>query len=278
MLKALIFDVDGTLANTESAHRAAFNAAFLELGLDWHWSESLYAGLLDVAGGKERLQYYWNMIDPDEAKGSTVKKIIDAAHAIKTRHYEAMVSGGKLALRPGVLRLIRAAHAAQIPMAIATTTTPTNVDALLRTPLGSDWRRMFVAVCDASTVQNKKPAPDVYLAVLKALALPATDCLAFEDSENGLGAARAAGIPTIVTPTAYTLGHRFDDALLVLPHLGDPEQPIAQRIPGADHAWVDLAALQQWHQRTKEHGCHSPSSYMRQCSSAITMDRRSTCL
>ena len=163
-------------------------------------------------------------------------------HAIKTQHYETMVSGGKLSLRPGMLRLIREAYAAQMPMAIATTTTPANIDALLRTPLGSDWRSLFVTVCDASTVKNKKPAPDVYLAALEALGLPAADCLAFEDSANGLRAARAAGIPTLITPTAYTVGHQFNGALQVLPNLGDPDLLMLQ-----EQDWVDLATLHQWH-------------------------------
>ena len=247
MLKALIFDVDGTLADTETAHRAAFNAAFEEVGPNWYWSESLYAGLLDVAGGKERLRYYWNMVDPDEAGGAMVEKMIDAAHAAKTRHYEAMVGKGQLPLRPGVLRLMREAQAQQMPMAIATTTTPANIDALLRAPLGSNWRSLFAAVCDASSAGAKKPKPDVYLAALAHLGLPAGACLAFEDSANGLRAARAAGIATLITPTAYTAGHRFHDALLVLPHLGDPQQPLAQPIPGVDQRWVDLAALRRWH-------------------------------
>jgi HAD superfamily hydrolase (TIGR01509 family) len=247
MLKAIIFDVDGTLADTESVHRNAFNAAFREVGLDWHWSESLYAGLLDVTGGKERLQYYWNLLDPDEAGGSKVRETLEVVHAIKTRHYDAMVGAGQLPLRPGILRLIREARAAQMPMAIATTTTPANIDALLRTPLGSDWRKLFVAVCDGTTVRNKKPAPDVYLAALAALALPGAHCMAIEDSENGLRAARAAGIPTLVTPSAYTLGDQFSGALLLLPHLGDPEQPMAQAVPGAGQRWVDLEALRRWH-------------------------------
>lgn len=249
-LRALIFDVDGTLADTETAHRNAFNAAFVEVGLDWHWSESLYAGLLDVTGGKERLLHYWNIIDPDESGGYKVQETINAVHAIKTQHYAALVSGGKLSLRPGILRLIREAHAAGIPMAIATTTTPANIDALLRTSLGNDWRQLFVAVCDASTVQNKKPAPDVYLAALEALGLPGADCLAFEDSENGLRAAVAAGIPTLITPSTFTAGQQFAGALLVLPHLGDPDQPMYQHVPGADQRWVDLAALRRWHYGT----------------------------
>lgn len=250
MLSALIFDVDGTLADTESAHRDAFNAAFAEAGLDWYWDKDLYAGLLDVAGGKERILYYWKTIDPEEASGRMAQETINAVHRIKTHHYEALVRDGRLPLRPGILRLICEAHTAKVPMVIASTTTPANIDTLLQAPLGSGWRNLFSAVCDASTTPNKKPAPDVYLAALSALQLQPDACLAFEDSENGLRAARAAGIPTVVTPTAYTAGHRFEDALLVLPYLGDPDHPLPQHLPDADQRWVDLAALRRWHRGT----------------------------
>jgi HAD superfamily hydrolase (TIGR01509 family) len=244
-LSALIFDVDGTLADTEQVHRAAFNAAFAAAGLHWHWSEALYAELLGVAGGKERIAHYWNRLAPDQARRAT--DTVAALHVSKTRHYETMVSSGQVALRPGVLRLIREARAARLPLAIATTTTGANIDALLRTPLGADWRSLFVAVCDGSTAGHKKPAPDVYLAALDALGLAPSDCLALEDSENGLRAARAAGIPTLITPIAYTRHQRFDGALLVLPHLGDPYLLLARDIPGAAQRWVDLAALRRWH-------------------------------
>jgi HAD superfamily hydrolase (TIGR01509 family) len=250
MLNALIFDVDGTMADTESTHRNAFNAAFFESGLDWHWSETLYMRLLDVAGGKERIQYYWNTIDPNGARSSSAKKMVEALHAIKTRHYEDMVGRGKLSLRPGIRRLLDEARLAGVPVAIATTTSPENVDVLLKATLGPDWRGYFAVVCDASAAEKKKPAPDVYLAALNALTLPATECLAFEDSENGLRAAMEIGIPTIITPTAYTVLHQFDGALLILPHLGDPEFPMSQHIPGADHRWADLAALRRWHEGT----------------------------
>jgi HAD superfamily hydrolase (TIGR01509 family) len=250
MLQALIFDVDGTLADTESAHRAAFNAAFAQAGLDWLWSEALYTRLLQVAGGKERIAHYWNMVDPAQARGMDAASMVARIHAIKTGMYEELISGGKLALRPGVERLIREAGSAGMPMAIATTTTPANVDALLRAPFGADWRSLFAVICDGASPVPKKPAPDIYVAALRGLGLPAYSCIAFEDSENGLRAATAAGIPTIVTPTAYTALHSLGDALLVLPHLGDPEQPIAQRIPGARRRWVDLAALARWHEGT----------------------------
>ncbi|SPA02126.1 Protein cbbY of unknown function (RUBISCO operon); HAD hydrolase family [Cupriavidus taiwanensis] len=248
-MKALIFDVDGTLADTETAHLKAFNAAFAEVGLDWCWDEALYTRLLRVAGGKERLMHYWRMVDPEEARGCKVGETIDAVHAIKTRHYAELVGSGQLPLRPGIARLIDEAGRAGVPIAIATTTTPANLDVLLRTPLGADWRDRFAAICDAGTTAVKKPAPDVYLAMLARLGLEAAECLAIEDSENGLRAAQAAGIATVITPTAYTAQDRFDGALLVLPHLGDPEQPIAQ-LPGADHRWADLAALRAWHRGT----------------------------
>lgn len=246
-MQALIFDVDGTLADTETAHREAFNAAFAEVGLDWYWDEALYARLLNVAGGKERLFYYWCIVDPEEAHGRQVMETIDAVHAIKTRHYAERVSGGGLPLRPGIHRLIDEAAAAGVPIAIATTTTPANLDALLRAPLGADWRKRFASICDGVTAPVKKPAPDVYHAVLEQLGLQGVDCLAVEDSYNGLRAATAAGIPTIVTPTAYTEMHWFDEALVVLPHLGDPAQPLPHPVPGMGHRWVDLAALHHLH-------------------------------
>lgn len=248
MLRALIFDVDGTLADTEDAHREAFNTAFAQAGLDWHWTKEIYSHLLRVAGGKERVAYYWQLLNPEQICGLNARKLIDAVHAVKTQCYEALVDGGRLPLRPGIERLIREAHAAGVPMAIATTTTPANVDALLRTPFGHDWRRLFVTVCDAATVSRKKPAPDVYYAALAQLGITASDCLAFEDSENGLRAAAAAGVPALITPTAYTAHQSFHGALLVLPHLGDPDQPMAQRLPGTDQRWIDLAALQRWHE------------------------------
>lgn len=248
-MQAVIFDVDGTMADTEAAHREAFNDAFAEVGLDWHWDEALYARLLNVAGGKERIWHYWQCVEPEEVMGSEVKGTIDAVHAIKTCYYAERVRGGRVPLRPGIRRLIGEANEAGVPLAIATTTTPANLDALLCTPLGDDWRERFAAVCDASTSPVKKPAPDVYFAALQRLGVPAAHCIALEDSENGLRAARAAGIATVITPTAYTAWQRFDDAMLVLPHLGDPDQPVQQGIAGAERGWVDLAWLRQAHAR-----------------------------
>lgn len=232
-LRALIFDVDGTLADTESAHRDAFNHAFAEMGLPWHWDEALYTELLDISGGKERILHYWRRIEPDlrELTGSAMQDTVNRLHELKTAAYEQTVNRGGVTLRPGVLELIREAADAGLRLAIATTTSPVNIAALLRAAMGPDWRLHFAAIGDASTAPIKKPHPQVYLQILQELRLDPEECLAFEDSANGLRAATAAGLATIVTPTGYTAHHDFSRALRVRPNLSG----------------VDVAQLRRWH-------------------------------
>lgn len=221
MLQALIFDVDGTLADTERVHLEAFNHAFTEEGLDWHWDEARYRQLLEISGGRERMQHFWNERYPDlrELDHGAVRARIDRLHEIKTAYYENAVQEGRVGLRPGVLALIEEAMRSGWRLAIATTTSPVNIAALLRTAMGPDWRTHFAAVGDASSAPVKKPHPQVYLQVLGELGMPAARCMAFEDSRNGLLAARAAGLKTIITPTAFTAHHVFNGALRVLPDL-----------------------------------------------------------
>ena len=214
-LQALIFDVDGTLADTErDGHRIAFNTAFAEAGLPWHWDVARYGELLVVTGGKERIRFYCERYAPEFLQQADVDARIKALHAAKTRHYVALCSRG-IPLRPGVERLLREAHAAGLRLAIATTTTPENVTALL----SADLLALFEKVGAGDTVPYKKPAPDIYLWVLDQLALPASACLAIEDSENGLKASRGAGLETLITLTDYTRDHDFSGALNVLPDL-----------------------------------------------------------
>lgn len=220
-LQALIFDVDGTLADTERVHLAAFNHAFAQEGLDWHWDEPLYTRLLEISGGKERMLHYWkatrgDMVDVD---GLAVAHTIARLHELKTAYYESMVLDGAVVLRPGVMALLEDARRHAVQLAIATTTSPVNVAALMRAALGTSWRLNFTAIGDASTAPLKKPHPQVYRQMLQALKLPGRACLAFEDSANGLASATAAGIPTVITPTHFTAHQDFSAALRVLPHL-----------------------------------------------------------
>ncbi|NTV69138.1 MAG: HAD family hydrolase [Azonexaceae bacterium] len=221
-LKALIFDVDGTLADTErDGHRPAFNHAFAAFGLDWHWDERLYGELLAITGGKERIRHYAASHAPEIAARDDFEARIKALHAAKTAHYVRLVEQGGLPLRPGISRLIAEARQAGIRLAIATTTSPENVIALLQASLGDESPSWFEVIGAGDVVPAKKPAPDIYTWVLDRLGLPAHACLAIEDSENGLKSALAAGLRCLITASEYTAGQDFRGAVTVVEHLGD---------------------------------------------------------
>ncbi|QQO32922.1 HAD family hydrolase [Bradyrhizobium diazoefficiens] len=215
---ALIFDVDGTLAETEELHRQAFNHAFARHGLDWHWDRAVYTELLRVTGGKERIRAFhtrhWAgplLSDADIAE----------LHRIKTAHYAELVETGCCALRPGVADLLTAAQARGQRLAIATTTSHGNIDALLSRALGTRWAADFDAIVAGDDVRHKKPAPDVYLEVLARLKLNASDCVAIEDSANGLIAASRADLPVLITRSLFFRDDDFSAARVVLDELSE---------------------------------------------------------
>jgi len=220
-IEALIFDVDGTLADTEEAHRVAFNLAFERHRLGWSWSRADYRMLLNVTGGKERIAAYVSELPIDAAARKRLLELIPAVHAEKTRFYSSVVSDGGVPLREGVTPLLDDALAAGCRLAIASTTTAVNIDALLGATLGPRGLDMFSVIACGDQVRAKKPAPDIYRLALANLGLTPERAIAFEDSPNGLAAANAAGLWTVVTPTFWTEGSDFAAAGLVRPSLRD---------------------------------------------------------
>ncbi|MBV1704998.1 MAG: HAD-IA family hydrolase [Hyphomicrobiales bacterium] len=211
---AILFDVDGTLAETEETHRLSFNRAFAEAGLDWRWSAHEYSDLLRVTGGKERIGHY--VARHGLPARFAAPAFVKALHVRKTALYGELVRSGAAPLRPGVAELLAEAREAGVRLAIATTTSPDNVDALLTAALGPTWRDAFPVVAAGDMAPRKKPAPDVYLLALKALDLPARACVAVEDSRNGVLAAVAAGLSTYAVRSRYAADDDLSEAEFVV--------------------------------------------------------------
>lgn len=247
MLEALLFDVDGTLADTEKdGHRLAFNMAFKEAGLDWHWDEALYGDLLVVTGGKERMKHFVENYRPNYMHNKLTEEIAELQKR-KTAFYTQLLSEGRIPLRSGVARLINEARLAGLRLAIVTTTTPENVTALLTHTLGKDSIDWFEVIAAGDIVPAKKPAPDIYTYTLNKMQLQPHQCLAFEDSSNGIRSTNAAKIPTLVTINDYTQDDDFSGARLVLTELGEPEAAMKILSGTYDGHYIHLDGLRQLH-------------------------------
>jgi len=238
-LRALIFDFDGTLADTEETHRQAFNYAFLHLGLKWEWPAPLYRELLRTSGGKERIDRFIETLPVPATEKARLRQIAPAIHREKSRLHADLIGDGRCPLRPGIARLFDEARAAGVRLAIVATTHAENVAILLTRHLGPGALHRFSCVAGGDHVANKKPAPDLYRLALAMIGEPARHCAAFEDSANGLRAAKAAGIFTVLTPSQWTAGEDFTEADIVLPHLGD----LDHELPARESAVVGGARL-----------------------------------
>jgi HAD superfamily hydrolase (TIGR01509 family) len=249
-LAALIFDVDGTLADTErDGHRVAFNRAFADAGLDWSWSVELYGKLLAVTGGKERIRHYLDHYNRVFERPQALDDFIAGLHAAKTAHYTRMLSEGLIPMRSGVKRLLREARDAGMRLAIATTTTPANVSALLQYSLAPDAADWFEVIAAGDIVPAKKPAPDIYVWAMQQMGLDPAACLAVEDSHNGVQSALGAHIGSIlVTTNGYTTQDDFTGASLVVDSLGEPDQPFQVQMGEAgERQCVNLDLLRALH-------------------------------
>jgi HAD superfamily hydrolase (TIGR01509 family) len=216
-LEALIFDLDGTMADTEEVHRQAFNAAFIKLELWWDWGPLRYSELLEISSGVDRLHHYVDSLEVAPAEKARLHAIVPAIHATKSEIYLDLLRNWKPPLRPGVKRLIGEARDQGLQVAVVSTSATANARAVLDNHFKGE---IALLVC-ADEVSRRKPAPDIYLRALALLRKPAGACIAFEDSANGLRAARAAGVAAIVTPSRWTMAQDFTDADLLRPDLAE---------------------------------------------------------
>jgi HAD superfamily hydrolase (TIGR01509 family) len=246
-LKALLWDVDGTLAETErDGHRVAFNRAFEACGVPWRWDESHYGELLRITGGRERLLF-------DMSQRADAPAVVDrdaiarAVHAKKNLFYAELVGTVGIPLRHGVLALMQQCRERGVRMGITTTTSRSNVDALMRIHLGAHWAKSFAVTVCGEDVQQKKPDPEVYLQALRALAISPIEAVAVEDAPGGVAAARAADIPVVVTRSAYFAQAPIEGAVAVGPGLHDRRgwRP-ALRAPAGEARCVDLDDIESW--------------------------------
>jgi HAD superfamily hydrolase (TIGR01509 family) len=234
-MKALIFDCDGVLVDTErDGHRVAFNRAFAAAGIAAEWDVDLYGKLLTIAGGKERMTFYFNEVG--WPNGTTAEKLIPELHKRKTAIFTELIAQGSLPLRPGVARIVDEAHAAGVRLGVCTTSDPKAIDGVLNL-FGAERKKWFELVLAGDIVKKKKPDPEIYVLAKQTLGLEGKECVVVEDSRNGLLASLGAGMPTLITTSTYTTTEDFKGAARVVPELGDP--------PNVQITLRDLRAIAQ---------------------------------
>lgn len=242
-LQAIVFDMDGTLADTEEIHRQAFNRAFAEFEMPWQWSPDEYHDLLAISGGRERIRRFLMQKRERPRSTAALRQLALTVHKRKSEIYRDMLRAGHVTLRPGVLRLLREARARDIRLAIATSSSRRNVDTLLETMLGSGADGLFRAFATCDVVDDQKPAPAIYQYALAELGIEPVHGVAIEDTRNGNLSARAAGLATIITTHRYTIDNEFNGAALVVDQLGEPGDPfrvLDGEALGATYVDVDL--------------------------------------
>lgn len=242
-LRTVIFDVDGTLVDSErDGHRVAFNAAFAEFGLPYHWDVATYGCLLETTGGQRRLRRFLAEQGVDAAER---ERIVPALHDRKTALFRSLVVDGKVPARGGVARLIDELTAAGVSVAVATTGSRSWVEPLLDRHFGLD---RFATVVTGDDVADRKPHPEAYLVALRALATGPETTVAVEDSDNGVEAAIAAGLRVAAVTNDYTADQQLPGAAVVLDGFGTPAEPATVRHD--PHAVIaagvlDVAALRR---------------------------------
>lgn len=248
-LQALIFDMHGALADTEEVCRQAFNAAFIEHGLRWAWTSRDYSTLRRLGSPDQRVNGYIDALSTPARERARLLRLASGILRAKKQYYDRLVRDGGAPLRPGVRRIVRDAHAAGMQLAIVSTAAIGTARALLRAEFGRRICDRIAIIAPGKAAPGTRPAANDYRAALSVLGLPASACVAFEDSVEGLRAAKALGLFTVVTPTRWTAHEDFASADLVLPSLGSALHPLGPESAARIGApCLELACLVAMHE------------------------------
>ena len=246
-LNAIIFDVDGTIAETDEIHRAAFNLSFRDKEIRWHWSHSVYARLSDAQTPQEKLHKFITEFRSDDLDDMIASGMFDAVVARANRHFNHLIESGSVSLRPGVARVIKEARNARVKLALCTVSPVQSFEVLLQNHFGLSALDIFDTVTTRETLSPGADTLTAYQTTIQRLGCAASDCVAIDDSELGVNAARAAGMFVLATPGIYTCSGDFSQADLVISDLGHPAAPF-QLIRGdtAMHNFVSIDAMETW--------------------------------
>ncbi len=243
LLSAVLFDVDGTIAETEEIHRKSFNESFKEFNLDWFWDEAIYKELINIGDGIERIDYYIKRAWPEMMEYKNLTKYINSIHKVKNEIFEDYILESEIKPRPGVVRLIKELKENKVRIAIVSSTSESNLLTLFREGLNIDPINTFDLIAHGECTKNKRPSPEIYEWILEKLRLPPQSCIAIEDSLRGVESAKNASVNILVTPSTFTKDEDFSDAKLVVSNLGEPDAPfdkIKGKVYGNNYVNIDL--------------------------------------
>ncbi len=233
LLSAVLFDVDGTISETEELHRKSFNESFKEFNLDWFWDEAIYKELINIGSGVERIEYYIKRAWPEMMEYKNLAKYINSIHKVKNEIFEDYIVESEIKPRPGVIRLINELKENKIRIAIVSSTSESNLLKLFKEGLNIDPLTTFDLIAHGDCTKNKRPSPEIYEWILEKLRLPPQSCIAIEDSLRGLESAKSAELNILATPSIFTKEEDFSNAKLVISNLGEPDAPF-ETIKGND--------------------------------------------
>lgn len=243
-IKAVFFDQDGVIIDTErDGHRVSFNMTFKEFGFTDEWSVDYYHELLQIAGGKERMKHHWKTKGFSKPLAEEeIDNLVKEMHKRKTALFVELIETGKLPLRSGIHRFMKEAMEAGLKIAVCTTSNEQAAKAITEKIL-TDIK--FDVVLAGDVVKNKKPDPEIYNLALSKLGLSPHEVFVVEDSKNGVKAAKAAGLKTIVTTNHYTEKEDVSAGDVIVSCLGDPDGEKAEIRQGAIKSFDGIVHVRQ---------------------------------